>query len=184
MEEHKCSRSGSTQKNHKRSVLHLSFITDGMIFITLKILIVLVLVLGVLCQLWILPNLAQECARDAPEFAYLRYPYLVASIIIIGCFELVMVSIWHLVTLVTDSTVFNVRSFRSVDCMIVSGFVATAVTAVLLIHALAVGIGPFIVIMVLVAAVIVELGFTLLIMVMKSLLLAAIMQSDELETVI
>ena len=154
------------------------------VIIAIKAIIVFIALLVLACQIFLLPYLAHEAALDAPEYAGLRVPYLVLSIAVLCCLEVVLVALWRLLSMTDEGHVFNVQAFRWVDVIIWAAVVAAILTAVLLVYSLAVGLGPFGFLLVLFVAVMAEIGFALLVSVMRSLLVVATSQHDELEAVI
>ncbi|MCI1219386.1 MAG: DUF2975 domain-containing protein [Bifidobacterium sp.] len=151
---------------------------------TIKGLIVLLGFVSLVCQVWGLPSLAAEIAVEDPPHAYLRYPYLAVSIALIVCFEIVLVAMWQLLTMVARGVVFSARARRLVNIVIWAAIVAEVLFAGLWIHGLMVSAGPPLLAVVLLIALIVVLCFILLMVVMRTLLSAATAQRDELEAVV
>jgi len=150
----------------------------------LRVAIVFVLVVSVLLQVGA-PIYAANVGRWASEVEHLVIPYSVAAILFIACGQVALIAIWRLLSLVTGGVIFTARALRFVDLITGSGVVALVLAAGVLVH-LSFGIpgGPGPTIFYVAAIVIAALIFVLLMVVMRSLLVAAVADRTELDGVI
>lgn len=85
----------------------------------------------------VVPALARDLDGLAPAFAHLRVPVLLVAVLGVLSVQVVLVSVWRLVTLVRSGTVFSHRSFRYVD-----GVLAAVLLAAVLLFALGAVLAP------------------------------------------
>lgn len=155
------------------------------VIVVLKIIIVLIALFLLATQIVFLPLLAEASAENYPVLAYLRVPYLILCIGILCCFEVVLGALWRLLSMTDEGRVFNRRAFRWVDVIIWAAGVSALLTGVLLVHyELVVGAGPLLFSLSIAVVFMAEIGGALLVSVMRSLLVVATSQHDELEAVI
>ena len=96
--------------------------------------VILLMALGVLAtQAWVLPEFATTLAINYPEVAELRGPALTVSIIGLTAAHVVLVCVWHLLTMVRTNTVFSRGALRWVDAIIGSAAAAGALALGLLV---------------------------------------------------
>ncbi|KFI92088.1 DUF2975 domain-containing protein [Bifidobacterium stellenboschense] len=134
-----------------------------------------------------------------PELAPARWPYAVAGLLGILCFEVALIPLWRLLTLVKRRDVFSGKAVRWTDAIVACATAEGAlVLFVLLYGSLAhaeyydsargasadVAMGAVAMSVACVVALLLIAAFILLMLVMRSLLNAAIAQRDELEAVI
>ena len=134
-----------------------------------------VLLLGTVLAQVLVPVYASQVGTTHPEVAYLVVPYSVAAILFIGCGQIALLVVWRLLSLVDGGVIFTRRAVRWVDVIIACGAVATVLSAVVLVHMLAVvpgGGGPMIYYVA--ACITGGLAFVLLMIVMRGLLELAI----------
>lgn len=151
---------------------------------TLKALMALLLAIAAAIQIWLLPAISADFAANAPEFAYLRIPYLIVCELLMVGFDVALIAIWRLLSLTASSSVFSDAAFRWVGLII--GYISfdTALAIGLLVHNLIASLGPPILVIALTILAIVGMALTLLMIVMRGLLAAATAQREELEAVI
>ena len=152
------------------------------VILVLKSLMVLLLVFAAAIQIWLLPAISADFAADAPEFAYLRIPYLIVCELLMVGFDVALIAIWRLLSLVASSSVFSDAAFRWVGLIIGCISFDTALVIGLLAHNLIASLGPPILAIALLT--VVGTALTLLMIVMRGLLAAATAQREELEAVI
>ncbi|MFT8788440.1 MAG: DUF2975 domain-containing protein [Bifidobacterium psychraerophilum] len=158
---------------------------QGWVIGVLKAFIVVVLALGLISQCWLLPTLSGDVAQREPGYAYLRMPYLITALLIIACFEAGLLALWRLLSMVGQGSVFSDRSFLWVDAIIWVAMASAVLTFGLLIHAAFIAdVGPLPLLLALLVAVVIEVAFILLVVVMRGLLVTATKQHVELEAVI
>lgn len=154
------------------------------VILVLKSLMVLLLVFTAAIQIWLLPAISADFAADAPEFAYLRIPYLIVCELLMVGFDAALIAIWRLLSLVASSSVFSDAAFRWVGLIIGCISFDTALVIGLLAHNLIASLGPPILVIALTILTVVGTALTLLMIVMRGLLAAATAQREELEEVI
>ncbi len=146
----------------------------------LWVLFVLILVL----QVVLLPWLAADMARDLPDEAYMRWPMLAFSITGLACVQLICVCTIVLLGLTRDDEVFGPSAVRWVDGIIMSLLAGSGVCLATAIHNSATVSGPPVWALLLLIGAIAGLGFALLMLVMRRLLVQATMLRTELAVVI
>lgn len=154
------------------------------VILVLKSLMVLLLVFAAAIQIWLLPAISADFAADAPEFAYLRIPYLIVCELLMLGFDVALIAIWRLLSLTASSSVFSDAAFRWVGLIIGCISFDTALVIGLLAHNLIASLGPPILVIALTILTVVGTALTLLMVVMRGLLTAATAQREELEAVI
>lgn len=144
----------------------------------------LVLLLGSVLAQVLLPVYASQIGASNPGVGYLVVPYSVAAILFIGCGQVALLVVWRLLSMVGDGVIFTRRAVRWVDVITACGAVATVLSVGVLMHLLVfVGVGGP-VFYYLGACVVAGLAFVLLMVVMRSLLEAAVADRTELDEVI
>ncbi|MFJ8647115.1 DUF2975 domain-containing protein [Streptomyces sp. NPDC093546] len=130
------------------------------------------------------PLLAIDLRELAPEYAYLRTPLLTIMFLGVVAFQVVLVCVWRLVTMVRRGTVFSHAAFRYVD-VVTGAFVAAALLVFALAVVLAPGeaVAPGIVLLICGVSLAV-LGVALVVLVLRMLLAQATRMQAELAEVI
>lgn len=120
------------------------------------------------------PLLAADLDDLAPEYAYLRTPLLVITVLGVVAAQVVLVAVWRLVAMVRRGTVFSHAAFRYVD-VITGAFAAGAVIVFAFAVVLAPGeaVAPGIVLLICGASLAV-LGVALIVLVLRTLLARAV----------
>jgi len=154
------------------------------VILVLKSLMVLLLVFAAAIQIWLLPAISADFAADAPEFAYLRIPYLIVCELLMVGFDVALIAIWRLLSLVASASVFSDAAFRWGGLIIGCIGFDTVLVIGLLAHNLIASLGPPILAIALLTLTVVGVALTLLMIVMRGLLTAATAQREELEAVI
>lgn len=153
----------------------------------LKALLVVLIVGAVGVQL-LVPLSAAEVAEVNPAFAYLAVPYSVVLIAIIACGQVAVAFIWPLLTHVGQESIFTDAAFRWVTVIIYAGGVATVLSALLTVHLFIVLIvadtGPGTLRAGMIGLTVGTAAFTLLMLVMRSLLRSAVAMRQDLEGVV
>lgn len=151
--------------------------------ISLRIVIVALLLGSVLTQI-LMPFLAEDIGGTYRETAALVAPYSAVAIVAIACLQVAVLATWWLLTRVSTGSIFSDRSLSGADVIIVCLRLATLLPAGVMLHLLVtVGGGPG-VMLALAAYLVVGAAVTLLMVVMRGLLRAAISDHTELEAVI
>lgn len=151
----------------------------------LSALLILVIVAIGLVQAVILPMLSAELATEYPEVAYLRWPYMVCAILALAAVQVVLGITITLLHKVTTSQIFEGSAIRLVTATIYAGAFFTTVSMLVLGHAMffAPAGGPG-VLLITMLAILGGATFTLLMLVMRSLLAQATTMTTDLAGVI
>ena len=144
--------------------------------------------------------LAGEVAAAYSETAPMRWPYTILGILAVACFEIALVGLWRLLTLVSRCDVFSGKAIGHVNLIIgcAGAEGALVFVALMLSTVLAppqvwdAGQGVFVdaavgmplLTIALTAGLLLIVAFVMLMLVMRSLLRQAIAQRDELSVVI
>ena len=153
--------------------------------VTLRILLIVVFVGSLAIQAVILPLFSWEAARELPEVAYLRIPYLALTIAMVACVQAALVAVWALLGMVRKRVIFNARALRWVDVIIAAGLIGSLIAGGILIHlTVFINAGPPVVVLALFAVATVGLTVSLLVVVMRGLLRQATTLEGELAEVV
>ena len=147
--------------------------------VALRVVLVALLAGSVFVQAVIVPLLAVDLEGLDPDYAYLRTPFLMITVLGIVTAQVVLVCVWRLVTMVRRGTVFSSDAFRYVH-IVIGAFVAAA----LLVFALAVVLAPGEavapgVVLLLCGVVVAVLGVALVVLVLRMLLAQAVARDIE-----
>lgn len=191
-----CERSVSSEPHGDESTIWHEFHPKAIT--ALKVMIVLFEVICIWGQV-VIYVAASDFVTAYPEFTAARWPYTIAGLLAVACFEVALVPLWNLLTLVRIRDVFSGKAIVWDDviigCAAVEGLV---VLFVLLYNSFAhgsyydaslrttvdVAMGAFALSAACGVALLLIVAFILLMLVMRSLLKAAIAQRNELEAVI
>ncbi|MBT1182200.1 DUF2975 domain-containing protein [Bifidobacterium sp. CP2] len=143
--------------------------------------------------------LSGDIVATYPELAPARWPYAIAGILGILCFEAALIPLWRLLTLARRRDVFSGRAVTWTDAIIVCAAAEGVLVLFVLLYgslahaeyydpaqgvAVDVAMGAAAMSAACVVALLLIAAFILLLLVMRSLLKAAIAQRDELAEVI
>lgn len=143
------------------------------------------LLLGLLfAQVLVLPLLSAEAAREFPEVAYLRVPYLVAAIVVVACVQAAVVNVWRLLGLVRAGSIFSPRAFRWVDQIIGFTVGATVIVLAMNVHLTVIEANPPATFLFLTGATVGGICLALLMVVMRALLVRATQLEADMQEVI
>ncbi|MGW0390880.1 DUF2975 domain-containing protein [Streptomyces sp. NPDC003042] len=147
--------------------------------LALRTVLVVLLAGSVGVQAVMVPLLAIDLKELNEDFAYLRTPFLVITVLGIVTVQVVLVCVWRLVTMVRRGTVFSHAAFRYVHIVI-----GALVAAALLVFALAVVLAPGEavapgIVLLLCGAVLAVLGVALIVLVLRMLLAQAVARDVE-----
>lgn len=84
----------------------------------LRVLLVLLFVASVVGQTLSWPGQFAHLAQEEPDLAHLRWPLTVIAILALLCVEIVIVSTWPLLTMVTADRIFSTDAFAWVDAIV------------------------------------------------------------------
>jgi hypothetical protein len=152
--------------------------------VALKALIVVMIALMLICQVVVVPSVAEQTASMNPDVAFLEVPGILFAVAFLVCVQLALICVWRLLSLVGASVIFSEDAFKWVD-----GILALVVIATLLIlgalvtfQLSGVALGPLTVICLL--GVILGAGFALLVVVLRGLLRQASQLERDLSEVV
>ncbi|WP_312182295.1 DUF2975 domain-containing protein [Arthrobacter sp.] len=142
--------------------------------LVLRILMAAVLAGTLFVQAVMVPLLGVDLSEAGPGLAAIRVPVLVVVLLGILTFQVTLIGVWRLLTMVRKGTVFSAGAFRWVD-IIIGAVAAAAVLMVALGFLLAPGeaVAPGIVLLVGGIAVAIA-GVALVVVVMRALLAQAV----------
>lgn len=152
--------------------------------LALRALIALMLLLLTVAQFAAVPLVATTFALRYPEFAGLRVPGITAAFGMILCVQVVFVCVWQLLSLVRGDRIFSQAAFRYVDVILASISVATVVVIVAFIALLLAEATTPTLSLLVVFGIIVGLGLSLLIVVLRGLLTKALQLEQDLSEVV
>ncbi len=123
---------------------------------------------------------AELMAVEHPEFASLQGPLVAAAIAFGLCVEIVLIVTLVLVDYARDERIFHPRALRLVDILVVALLAATAITGMVLVAIP----GPPALALALLGGILAGATFTLVLLVLRSLLRHAVSMRAELEEVV
>lgn len=147
--------------------------------LALRAVLVVLLAGSLFVQTVMVALLANDLEELDAELAYLRTPILVITVLGIATAQVVLVSVWRLVTMVRRGTVFSHAAFRYVHT-IIGAFVAAALVVFALAVVLAPGeaVAPGVVLLIC-GIVVALLGVALIVLVLRMLLAQAVARDVE-----
>lgn len=157
--------------------------TSSPAVVFLKVLTALGMAVAVLF-LPILWFVSEDLAATAPEFAGLRWPYLLIGAALVVCVEVVGTALWKLLSRVAAESIFDTEALAWVNAIIGAGCAAVVLFALALTPVAFVTHGPPALSLALILAAAMSAAFTLLMIVMRQLLIQATSFSDEMAEVI
>lgn len=149
-----------------------------------KLMIALLLLALLACQLWVIPTMAGEMAVIAPEFAHLRIPGLVMTTTLVACVELVLVSVWRLLSLISGDRIFDRAAFTWVNLIIGAVVAAVLLVALGMMVIDRAGAGGPMIAITGTLTVLTGAGLALVVGVLRGLLLQAAQLHDDLAEVV
>jgi hypothetical protein len=152
--------------------------------VTLKALIVVMIVLMLVCQVVVVPSVAEQTAFLNPDVAFLEVPGILFAVAFLVCVQLALVCVWRLLSLVGASVIFSEDAFKWV-----TGILGLVVVATLLILGALVtfqlsGVSPGPLTVICLLGVILGAGFALLVVVLRGLLRQASQLERDLSEVV
>jgi hypothetical protein len=88
------------------------------VIVPLRVLLVMVFIGLVVAQVMSLPGEFSQMARENPEAGFVPWLLLTVAILEIVCFQIVIVCVWRLLTLVRSDRIFSRASFVWVDTIV------------------------------------------------------------------
>ncbi|MHA6669439.1 DUF2975 domain-containing protein [Homoserinimonas sp. A447] len=152
--------------------------------VTLKALIVVMIVLVLACQIFIVPEAAEQSAYYNPEFAYLKVPGILITVAFLLCVQLALVCVWQLLTLAGASVIFSKDAFKWVNGILYLVIAATLLIFGSFIILQAAGVASGSVNLMCVFGVVLGAGFALLVVVLRGLLHQASQLEQDLSEVV
>ncbi|XVS66535.1 DUF2975 domain-containing protein [Actinosynnema sp. CA-299493] len=93
-------------------------VTTHRAVVALRVFLVLMFGVLVLFQVMSLPGQFRHMAEQSPDLAHLRWPLTAVSVFWVLCVQVVVVSIWKLLTLVEKDRIFSEASLKWVDAIV------------------------------------------------------------------
>ncbi|MCA2218247.1 DUF2975 domain-containing protein [Jidongwangia harbinensis] len=93
-------------------------ITERRAVAALRVFLVLLFGVLVVFQVMSLPGQFAYMAEQNPDLAHLRWPLTAVSVFWVLCVQVVIVSIWRLLTLVKNDRIFSDAAFAWVDAIV------------------------------------------------------------------
>jgi hypothetical protein len=157
---------------------------DRSVIVALKALIVALITLLIVCQIFVIPGLAQQMIERSPEHSYLQVPGTFVTVGFLLCIQVALICVWRLLSLVRASSIFSNDSFAYVD--VILGVVALATVLIIgsfITLAIAGAASPSVTVLCALGMVI-GFGLALLIVVMRGLLRKASQLEKDLAEVV
>ncbi|WP_440064551.1 DUF2975 domain-containing protein [Streptosporangium sp. OZ121] len=147
--------------------------------LALRAVLVVLLAGSVFVQAVMVPLLAADMEQLNPDYAYLRTPFLVITVLGVVTVQVVLVCVWRLVTMVRRGTVFSHAAFRYVH-IVIGALVAAALVVFAYAVLLAPGepVAPGVVLLIC-GVVVAILGVALIVLVLRMLLAQAVARDVE-----
>ncbi|MGP3534787.1 DUF2975 domain-containing protein [Microbacterium sp. RD1] len=150
----------------------------------LKSLIAVLLALLLFCQVVVVPQVAAQSAVRYAEIAYLELPGILVGITFLLCTQVVLLCVWRLLSLVRADSIFSESAYPAVDISLAAVGVATLLVLVALVTFLTTGFSTPSITLLCLLGVVVGLGLTLLIVVLRGLLRKASQLEHDLSEVV
>lgn len=152
--------------------------------LVLKALIAVMIGALVVCQIFVVPWVAAQSAWRYHEIDYLQVPGIVIGILFLVCVQVVMVCVWRLLSLVGKDAIFSERAFPDVDVSLGSVGFATLLVLVTLVTLTASGVSNASITLLCILGIVVGVGLSLLIVVLRGLLRKAYQLELDLSEVV
>lgn len=152
--------------------------------VALKTLIVALLALLLFCQVAVVPAVAAQSALRYGEIAYLQLPGILVGVAFLVCVQVVLVCVWRLLSLVRADSIFSERAFPDVDVSLGAVAFATLLVLVALVTFALTGSATASITLLCLLGVVVGLGLSLLIIVLRGLLRKASQLEHDLSEVV
>ncbi|WEG09679.1 DUF2975 domain-containing protein [Microbacterium horticulturae] len=156
---------------------------DAAVLLT-RVFIVLLFAALLVGQVWVVPSIAGDTASTAPEFAGLRVPGIVLTVLLLVCVQVVLVCVWRLLSLVDRDEIFQPRAFGWVNTIVIAVLAAVVLVIVGMVLIDRAQAGTPLVLIGGVLAIIVGLGIALVVVVLKELLRQAVQLEQDLSEVV
>lgn len=149
-----------------------------------RVILVLLFAVGVLAQVFWIPDVVETTIRAYPEVAGLRLPGIMVGIVLLVCLQVAIACMWRLLTLVDRLAIFERGAMGPVNG-IICAFAGVALTAVIgFAFVTGAGFGPPGIVLLLAGITVVSVGLALLMLVMRELLIRAMQMDADLAEVI
>lgn len=152
--------------------------------VALKALLAVLIALIAMCQVFIVPAVAAQSAWRYHEIAYLQVPGIIIGILFLVCVQVVLVCVWHLLSLVREDAIFKPSAFPWVDTSLAAVAFATLLVVVTLVTLLAAGVQNASISLLCTLGIVVGAGLSLLIVVLRGLLRKASQLEHDLSEVV
>jgi hypothetical protein len=88
------------------------------VVLPLRILLAIVFTALVAAQIWAVPAVLPDLTEPTLERSFMRWAMLVLAVLALACVQVVVVSTWQLLTMVTTDRIFSARSLPWVNAIL------------------------------------------------------------------
>lgn len=152
--------------------------------LALKALIVVLLVLLLVSQIVVIPEVARVTALRNPDVAQLKIPGIVAAIAFLVLVEVTLLCVWRLLSLVRAERIFSTDAFRFVDVILAALISAGALIAASYVVIVANRAVSLSVTLLAVLGIVVSAALALLVVVLRGLLRKALQLEQDMSEVV
>ncbi|SEO00372.1 DUF2975 domain-containing protein [Cryobacterium sp. TMT1-3] len=152
--------------------------------VTLKTLIIALVALLLVCQVFVVPAVAQQMIARSPQLGYLHVPAIIVTVVFLLCVQVALVCVWRLLSLVRASTIFSATAFTYVNIVLALVAVATLLICGSFITLAVVGVASPSVTVLCLLGIVIGSGLALLVVVMRGLLRQASQLERDLAEVV
>lgn len=151
---------------------------------TLKGLIVVLIALLVVCQVFVVPEVAQQMVVRSAGLGYLKTPGILITVGFLLCVQISLVCVWRLLSLVRAASIFSNDAFTFVDIILGTVALATLLIVGSFLTLAIAGVASPSVVILCSLGIVVGSGLTLLIVVLRGLLRKASQLEHDLSEVV
>jgi hypothetical protein len=157
---------------------------DRTAIVALKALIVVMITLLLVCQIFVVPTVAEQMAERSPDLRYLQVPGILITVAFLLSVQVALVCVWRLLSLVRASSIFSVDAYTWVDIILGAVAVATLLIVGSFVTLAFAGVASPSVTILCALGIVLGSGFALLIVVMRGLLRKASQLEQDLAEVV
>lgn len=106
---------------------------NRLVVLSLRVTLIL-LALGAFLAQALIPLIAADAGKKLPELAHLVIPYSIAAILAILCFQVALLAVWFLLSMVARDRIFTDPARRWIDVIVVCAAAATALGCSVCLH--------------------------------------------------
>ncbi len=151
---------------------------------TLKGLIVVLIALLLVCQVFVVPEVAQQMVERSAGLGYLKVLGILITVGFLFCVQISLVCVWRLLSLVRASSIFSNDAFTYVDIILGTVALATLLIVGSFLTLFMAGVASPSVVILCSLGIVVGSGLTLLMVVLRGLLRKASQLEHDLSEVV